>query len=645
MNVKVMSVASCAAALAIMVMAGQGVAQPAAPNGEALYNGRCKSCHEPAMDRAPDRAALANRSPADIVAAMNGVMAPMAYGMTDADKLAIANFLSPPRSAPTAAAPGRGGAQPPAAGGRGGGRAAVQTVDTMCATHPAIKPGSADWLGSGNMLTNHRYQPNPGIRAADVPKLKVKWAFSLTQGNSQPAVVGDWLWIAGSGRLYALDAKTGCVHWRKDGVAARTTPIPVKSSIAKSGWALVVGQRNRIVKAFDAQSGDELWASEALETHRASGITGSPIVAGNQVFVPLTSGEEASGGQATYPCCSFRGSLAALDLTTGKKQWQTSMIDEPMKPIRPNASGTMLQGPAGAAIWSAPTVDMKRGLVYVATGDSYTDADTKGADAIKAVDMKTGKVRWENQVTEKDNFIMGCTGERIGPNCPTPLGPDHDFGASPILFKLPNGKEVVLSGQKSGDVHAMDPDTGKLLWTRNIGAGGALGGIEWGIAADDKRVFAGSADTVDQFSPATRANARPGLAAIDPATGKVIWHVPTPNDPCSIRSSRFPNGGCAVGNSAAPAVIPGVVFAGSTDGWFRAHDAATGKIVWKFNTTGQTYATTNGVPNQPGGGIDGNGPTVAAGTVFVTSGFDGASSFGSTGFGSNVLLAFTVDGK
>jgi polyvinyl alcohol dehydrogenase (cytochrome) len=653
------AVAGLAAAVVTSVsMAASGaMAQaPAAPNGQALYEARCKACHEPALDRAPGREQLGYKTQAEIVTALtDGPMQPMAAGLSVADKQAIAAYLAPAGAAPSAQAGAKPAIQPPI-GGRTPSRAAPVLVDTVCVTNPPIMPGKGDWIGAGAALNTPRYQPNSGIKASDVPKLKVKWAFSISQGNSQPAVVGDWLWIAGSGRLYALDTKTGCVRWRVDGTASRTTPMPVKSAISPSGWALIVSQRNKIVKAFDAATGKEIWASEVLETHRASGLTGSPIVAGDQVFVPVSSGEEATSGAPNYACCSFRGSLIALDLKTGKKQWQTFPINEPWLDIRKNAGGVTLRGPAGAAIWSQPSVDTKRGLVYIATGDSYTDAATKGTDAIMAIEMKTGKVRWSHQVTEDDNFIMGCTVEKPGTNCPTPLGPDYDFGATPILFTLASGKQVVLSGQKSGIAYGMDADTGKLLWKTQVSAGGALGGIEWGISADTKYLYASGSDIVTLFDeygrplgqPALNYKpdpAKPGLAAIDPATGKIAWRVATPKDTCTYTTSRFPKGVCMAGQSAAPAVMPGVVFSGSTDGWFRAYDTATGKIVWKFNATAQTYDTVNGVKGQMGGGFDGNGPTIAAGTVFTTSGFDGAANYGSTGFGSNVLLAFTVDGK
>jgi polyvinyl alcohol dehydrogenase (cytochrome) len=613
-----------------------GLAQESSqrPSGEAVFNARCKTCHDPAVERAPTRAELAFRAPADIVTALTtGVMAPMAKGLSQPEIEAVALFLAP-------------GQQLGSAGS-----------DQMCAANGPIKTSASDWPALGPDENSTRFQPKPGINAADVAKLKVKWAFSMS-GGGQPVVVGDWLFITNrNGKFYALDAKTGCVHWAVEDAASRTTPMVTRSSISPSGWATFIGVGKRVVRAFDAQTGKEIWHSESLENHIASNITGTPVVSGDQLFVPLSSGEEVFAMQPKYSCCTFRGSLAALDLKTGQKQWQTYMITEPLQPTRTNANGIQMQGPAGAPIWASPTVDAKRGLVYVVTGDSYTDATTKGDDAIVAMEMKTGKVRWRNQVTTNDNFIVGCSGPVKVANCPTPTGPDFDFGATPILFKHGN-KQILVAGQKSGSVYGVDPDTGRTLWKTAVGAGSPLGGIEWGIGADSKYVFVPNSDIGEIFNeiaaaagapsptPENAVAGKPGLFALDPFTGKIVWSAPAPIAPCHYagdRSKDFTKGACVRAQSAAPAVMPGVVFSGTLDGWFRAYDAATGKILWEFSTTAQTYNTVNGNPAQPGGGIDGMGPTIAGGMVYTMSGFNGAARTG--GNGINVLLAFSVDGK
>ena len=604
------------------------------PSGESVFKERCKSCHEPAVERAPTRAELAFRSPADIVAALtSGVMAPMGKGLSRPEIEAVALYLAPGQQLGSAGA------------------------DPMCALNGPIKAGASDWPALGPDENSSRFQPNPGFHAADVPKLKVKWAFSMP-GGGQPIVIGDWLFITNrGGKFYALDAKSGCVHWAIEDASSRTTPMVIRSSISPSGWATFVGVGKRVVRAFDAQNGKEIWHSESLENHPASNITGTPVVSGEQLFVPLSSGEEVAAMQPNYSCCTFRGSLAALDLKTGRKQWQTYMITEPLQPTRKNANGVQMQGPAGAPVWASPTVDAKRGLVYVVTGDSYTDATTDGDDAIVAIEMKTGKVRWRNQVTTNDNFIVGCSGPVKVANCPAPTGPDFDFGATPILFKH-GSKQILIAGQKSGVVYGVDPDNGHTLWKTAVGAGSPLGGIEWGIGADARYVFVPNSDIGEIFNeiavaagapsptPENAVVGKPGLFALDPFTGKVIWNTPAPVAPCHYagdRSKDYTKGACVRAQSAAPGVMPGIVFSGTLDGWFRAYDASSGKIVWEFSTTAQTYDTVNGNAVQPGGGIDGMGPTIAAGMVFTMSGFNGAARTGSNGV--NVLLAFSVDGK
>ena len=619
------------------------VVAPATPNGEAVFTQHCKSCHEPPVPHAPSREAIATYPRASVIAALtDGVMAPLAKSLSRDEIAAVAAYLTP-----TATAAGGGD------GRRRRTMAAPTGVDRMCEVNPPIHTGPSDWSRLGQDAGSSRYQPNPGLTAAEVPRLKVKWAFNMV-GGSAPTIVGDWLFVTNrNGKFYALDARTGCVHWVTPGLGSRSQPMIVKSKISPSGWATFIGS-GHFVHALDAQTGKEIWKSEALETHPASSVGGALVVSGDRVFVPFSSGEEAVAMQKTYACCSFRGSVVALDIKTGKLLWKTYTINEPVQALSPNAAGVVRHGPAGGAIWSAPTADAKRGLVYVATGDSYTDAPTKGDDAVMALDMKTGKIRWSTQVTERDNFVMGCEDPaHKGANCNSPQGPDYDFGATPILFTDSHGKQVLLAGQKSGIAYGFNPDNGRMMWKTPVGAGGALGGIEWGMASDRRLLFAPVSDIISLLGelPSAPAGAggpagKPGLTALNPFTGKIVWSVPAPKAACHYagdRSGDYSQGVCLRAQSAAPAAMPGVVFSGTLDGWFRAYDAQTGKVIWAFSTTAQTYDTVNGVKAQPGGGIDGLGPAISGGMVFTMSGFNGASNTG--GNGNNVLLAFSVDGK
>jgi polyvinyl alcohol dehydrogenase (cytochrome) len=646
------------AGLALGVVAAAGAiagfahAQPAPANGQARFEERCKACHDPQVERAPSVADLAQRAPGDLVNAMtSGIMKPMAEGLSADEIAAVAGYIKSRGAAAASSPPRASGIEQPQVAIRGG----VVGTDPMCASNPAIKAGASDWASMGIDDASSRFQRKPGLTGADIPKLKVKWAFAMT-GGGQPTVVGDWLWVTNrSGKFYALDAKTGCVHWALTDVVARTTPQVIRSPISPSGWATFVGVADHSVRAFDAQTGKEIWKSPVLEAHPSTVMTGAPVVADGRLIVPISSIEEASSMAKTYACCTFRGSVVALDLKTGRQLWKTSMISEPRKVVRDKGDGQQVSGPAGAAVWSAPMIDRKRGLAYVVTGDSYTDIETKGADAVVALELATGKIRWQHQVTEKDNFVMGCGRTSTSGNCPTPLGPDFDFGATPVMMKIAGGKQVLIAGQKSGLVYGFDPDTGKRMWTTQVGVGSALGGVEWGIGANDTHAIIPISDVPGSFGQpgglgaagaASGVGARagkPGLNALDPATGKIIWSTPAPAAPCVYASDKGKPSNCSRAQPSAPAIIPGFVFQGALDGWFRAYDAATGKIVWEHSTTAQTYETVNGIKGQPGGGIDGMGPTIANGMVYITSGNNGAARIGSNGV--NVLLAYSVDGK
>lgn len=615
-------------------------------DGEQVFKQRCQSCHDPAIERAPNKADLAGRPRAAIVNALtSGIMVPMAQGLSSVQIQAVATYLNPTEAA--------------AAAGQAGPVDLARRYP-LCAEHPAIVPGASDWTSTGLDPKGTRYQANPGIKHADVAKLKLKWSFAMT-GGAQPTVVGDWLFITNrSGEFYALDANTGCVHWVVEDAPSRTTPVVVRSTAAPSGWAAVIGIRGLgvgAVRAYDGKTGQKLWDSGVIEANPLTQIVAAPVIYGDQVFVPMSSGEEVAAMKPDYACCSARGSVTSLDLKTGKKLWQTQVITEPLRAMGKNAAGTEVQGPAGGAIWSTPTVDAERGLVYAVTGNSYTEVETKGTNAVVAFDMKTGAIRWSTQVTAADNYIMGCWAKVKGTNCPNPLGPDVDFGASPLLFGAHGKRQVVVAADKASNVYGFDPASGKLLWSLSVGSGGALGGVEWGIGADQRLVYVPNSDVTGLHDeilrplgkpklPAKPQPPRPALNAIDPFSGRLVWSTPAPVAPCNYagdRSKDFALGACIRAQSAAPAVMPGVIFSGTMDGWLRAYDARNGDILWAFSTTSIRYNTVNGVMGQPGGNIDGMGPTIANGMVYTMSGRIGAASTGSNDV--NVLLAFSVNGR
>ena len=336
--------------------------------------------------------------------------------------------------------------------------------------------------------------------------------------------------------------------------------------------------------------------------------------------MPVSSIEEVSGARASYACCTFRGSVVALDAATGKQIWKSYMIPEEPKITGKTSTGTPIWKSAGAAIWTSPTLDVPKNTIYVATGNAYTSPAAPNSDAVVALDMTTGKIQWSSQVTPNDVFVIGC---KPGvENCPDDVGPDFDFGNAPILRVLPGGRRVLALGQKSGVVYGLAPDEkGKIIWQFRAGKGGALGGIEWGSAADDQNIYVPVSDVLE---PSEKAG---GLYAVKLSSGERVWHTPAPALTCTTGP------GCTGAQSAPVSVMPGAVFSGSVDGHFRAYSTADGTIIWDFNTM-QPFETVNGV-KAAGGSIDAAGPVIAGGLVLTNSGY--GQWRGKPG---NVLLAF-----
>ena len=575
-----------------------------APDGAVVYKDNCSTCHDQPTGRTPPKDALKDRAPETILNAMTtGTMMMQAMQLSTAERRAVAEYVS-----------GKpfGAASAPNAG--------------MCTTKPAPIANLAahpQWNGFGVDSSNSRYQPKPGMDAADVPKLKLKWAFGFpggTQAYGNPAIVAGRVFVGSdNGTVYALDAETGCTHWlfKADG-GVRTAP-----SVGLIGrrYAVYIGDLKANLFALDAETGAVIW-KKALDTHRFARITGAPTLADGKIYVPVSSIEEVPASQPNYECCTFRGSVVALEAATGQQLWKSYTITETPTQVGKNSAGTAQYAPAGAAVWNSPTIDRRKGVLYIGTGNSYTGPAVKTSDAVIAMDLKTGKIAWWNQVTGGDAFVVGC---RPGlENCPKELGPDHDFGNAPILRTLPGGKRIIVIGQKSGTVWGLDPDAeGKVLWQFKAGKGGALGGIEWGSAADDKAVYIPVSDVL------TAPNEAGGLFALELATGEPLWHTAAPKLECNTGR------GCTGAQSAPVSVIPGVVFSGSVDGHMRAYSTRDGSILWDFNTV-REYETVNHVPGK-GGSIDAAGPAIADGLLVTNSGY--ALWRGLPG---NVLLAFSA---
>jgi polyvinyl alcohol dehydrogenase (cytochrome) len=581
------------------------------PGGE-VYGAYCASCHEAGGPPYLNHNILKEASPDYIVYMLSeGTMHVQGARLTRKQRVEVAEFIT---------------------GKKLGSFPSVARPANACSSAPSATLSGSEWRGWGAELTNARFQSdaNAGLNADQVPHLKLKWAFGLRGGftsYAQPTVAAGRVFVGGPlGEVYSLNAATGCSYWGFQANAGVRTAI----TIGPNNRAYF-GDLRANVYAVNATSGRPIWQTR-LSMHPYARITGSPVLYKSMLYVPVSSREEWMAADAHYSCCTFRGSIAALDARTGKLLWRTYTISEPARPTHKNKIGTQLLGPSGAGLWSTPTIDAKRGLLYIGAGNNYSDPATPLSDAILAINLKTGKIVWARQITANDTYNVSCY--RDAPvNCPTKQGPDTDFGSSPILRDLPNGKRILIVSQKSGIVFGLDPDDkGKIIWQTRIGKGGPLGGIEWGPAANSDTVFAALSDLTFAQGPnglMPDPKIGGGMFAMRLSDGKLVWKTLPPPDGC-------PEPQCSPAQSGAVSGIPGVVFSGADDGHLRAYSTADGRVLWDFNAA-REFTTVNGVPAR-GGAIDGGGPAIAGGMVFVDSGY--GSIYGIPG---NVLLAFAPE--
>jgi polyvinyl alcohol dehydrogenase (cytochrome) len=603
---------------------------PAGADGAASYRQSCASCHDGGLDRAPSRDTFKAMAPEQVLAAMEtGPMISMASRRTAAERRAIAEFVT-----------GKALGNP---------IPATPLPQAMCSgpardlSDPSAAPHWNGWgNGWGEDVSNTRFQDGKaaGLTAAQIPRLKVKWAFGFPgelTSNAQPTLAGGRVFTgSASGKVYSLSAATGCVHWYFDAGSIVRGAVSIGRVQTASGprYAAFFGDGKAVVYALDASTGMLLWKTK-VDDFPVARITGSLAYYNGRLYVPVASGEEAAGSEPAYECCRFRGSLVALDAATGKQIWKTYTIADPPQPTKKNKVGAQLWGPSGAPIWSSPAIDTKSNVVYVTTGDNYSEPASRMSDAFVAMDLSTGKILWSRQMTAQDAYTSACRLEDKT-NCPDVNGPDFDFGSSPILVNLSNGRRALIGPQKSGMVHAVDPDQqGEVLWQVRVGKGGTMGGVQWGAAVDQSNVYVAVSDIKRvMLSFSTQTDADPsqggGMYALNLATGAKVWYAAPAS--CGARPR------CSPAQSAAVSAIPGAAFSGSVDGHLRAYSAKDGSVAWDFDTV-RDYKTVNGVPGR-GGSLDGPGPAIGGGMLFVPSGYVSAG-----GMPGNVLLAFSVDGN
>ena len=609
-------VAACSRETATPPPAPVAPAEPAvaaapAVSGEAVYAAHCAQCHEGQAARAPHRTIAGLMAPHRIVTALeSGVMMEQGKGLSPAERRAVAEFLtgtpySEPAPLPTTLACAAGSSD----------------------FDPDATPDASGWgVDPGN---GHFYPAAvAGLDKAKVASLQLKWTFAFPdaiRARSQPVLGGGALYVGShDGTVYALDQKSGCVRWTfKASAEVRNGPVldAWTRGDANASPGLYFGDLNGNVYAVDARTGALRWRDRPDE-HPSLTITASPVRFEGGVFFALSSLEVTAAANPDYACCTFRGGVIAYDADTGKRRWLSRVIEK-----TPDVSGTLPNGtktlaPSGAPVWGTPSLDEKRRRLYFGTGENYSSPADDRSDAIFAMDIDSGKILWHWQATAGDAWNLGCeTPGRAA--CPPEDGPDLDFGAATVF-----AGDVVLAGQKSGDVHALDADTGKILWQRKLGRGGIQGGIHFGMSVEGDTLFVPVSDF--DGGPRWPGEAKPGLYALDIRTGEVRWEQPSP-DVCNGR--QF----CNPGISAAIAAIPGVVFAGGMDGRMRAHDSATGAVIWEFDSA-RDFDALGGVRARGGSFGGGAAPVFKDGMMYLMSGYGIYNHMP-----GNVLLAFAPE--
>jgi polyvinyl alcohol dehydrogenase (cytochrome) len=583
----------------------------AAQDAASLYGKWCAVCHEAtAESRAPGRDVLGQMTAEQILAALEtGPMAPQAQGamISRAERRALAEYLS----------------------GKSFGSASANPIpqSAFCAAGNKLQNSlsSPVWNGWGVTITNTRFQSaaDAGLTADDVPQLKLKWAFGFpgaTSASSQPVVAGDRVYIGSwEGDFFSLDARTGCIHWAMQAESGVRSAATIAK--AKDGRLTVYfGDLAANLYALDAATGKQLWKVR-VDEYPAARITGSPVLYDGKLYVPVSSREESRVGPENFACCGFRGSVVALDAASGKQVWKTYTIERKAQPTQKNRSGTQLKGPSGVAVWAAPTIDVKRSVLYIGSGNDYSSPASSMSDSIIALDMKTGKIRWFRQFTQNDIWNGDCRQKDRDPAfCPDADAPDFDFSASSTLVDLPGARQILVVQNKSAIVYALDPDQqGKIVWQQQIGMGSS--GAVWGPAIDPENHL---------YAALAGGRLGGGMVALDLLhDGDKLWSTPAP--PCGDKKP------CSQIQDAALTAIPGVVFSGSIDGHLRAYSSKDGKIIWDYDTAHE-FTAVNGVASK-GGSISAGGPAIVGGMIFINSGYSHHSGI----MPGNVLLAFSVN--
>lgn len=581
-------------------------------DGDSLYNQYCAMCHaDPQDGRTPRTDALRSYTANSVFDALTqGVMAAQGAPLSNEQKIALAEHLS--------------GSQMQTAS-VGGLARCEQVMPALDLNLPS------NWNGWGNGHSNPRYQSQQGtgISLDNIADLELVWAFGLDNASvarAQPSVINDVMFMGSTtGTVYAMDIATGCAYWTYEAGQEVRAAVSVSWSEQRESPVAVIADVSNHLHVVDARSGELLWDSD-VDPHPTARSTGSPVVHGDRIFVPVSSAEVGLAGRPDHHCCTFRGNVAAFDLDSGEKVWHTYIMEEATQ-VGVNSLGNPVLAPSGAPVWQAPSMDIERGVVYAGSGQNYTRPASNSSDAVIAFDMTDGDILWIHQTMGDDAFTMACAMGGSHPNCVNP-GPDVDIGAPIVTTTLSNGQDVVIAGSKGAVVVALDPDNqGEVLWSTRVGRGGALGGIHWGMTFYGDTLFVPVSDRGGVNDAET--SRQPGLHAIDMKTGEILWYAPVPE--------RCVEGvaGCMDAYSGPATSTDGLVIASSLSGYLFAHDARTGELVWELNTV-QDYATINGVAAR-GGSIDATGPVLSGDYMIVSSGYATFSQMP-----GNAVLVFRV---
>ncbi len=579
--------------------------------GGMLFENRCANCHSGAIPKAPQMEALKLLSAEAIVASLQtGMMRAQGASLTAEQHQQIAAFIT------------QDSAQDPS------------LITGMCASSEIEDNYTSDTriVDWGIGLENLRFvdAENLEINASNVDQLELSWVFAFpnsSRARAQPTIVGNTLFTANQhGLIYALDRATGCIRWTFQANTEVRSALTIAMDESNQASSMYFSDFNAQVYALDLATQALMWKVK-IDDHPVATITGSLSLFEDQVFAPVSSLEIVSAIDTTYQCCTFRGAVVALDKDTGAVNWKTHTIKDAPTEQGKNSIGVPILAPSGAPVWSRPTIDVDRRLLYVGTGENYSRPASKTSDAIIAMSIDSGEVEWVRQAIPRDAWNGACMIPGH-PNCPEDVGPDADFGAPPMLITA-GPQDIILAGQKSGTVYALDPDNdGAVLWEKTVGKGGIMGGVHWGMATDGSTLFVPINDQ-GEYQLHENIEPAPGLHALSVEDGAVLWST-IEQDRCGDEDWS-----CGPGISAAITAAPDVIFAGTLDGIVKAYASADGKELWAFDTK-KTFESVNEV-HAFGGTIDSDGPIIVENQLFITSGY---AKFNEKA--GNVLLAFEL---